>query len=324
MDRCLFLLHCMGHSVDCLTHIRDGCICIPTTNNNYNGDAPLTFLSPPTEPAFCFITPISYLNQFATMSNRHLVLAHLVDDSLTYANFYRDRSQAGDYIMMDNSAYELHEPYSPDRLIDLANKCGAHAIVLPDYPFQPAQVTIDAAEEFAPLFKAAGFHTFFVPQSQRGDLDDWLRAYDYAAESDLIDIIGMSILGIPNALPAIDPAYARVVMTSLLKDRGQFACKAHHFLGLNSGVNLEIPSLLRMNALTSVDSSGPVWSAILGHSYTTEADSYQLVSKVKLPVDFSIPLSKDQPTLDRIRNNVDMTNALFTSPQCAPDWFAKH
>lgn len=254
----------------------------------------------PTQPAFCFITPISYLDPYAISSTRHLVLAHLVDQNEQYANFYKQRSVLGDYIMMDNSAYELLEPYSPDKLLSLAEKCGAHAIVLPDYPFQPADMTINAANSFAQIFHDAGYANFFVPQSKRGDFDDWIKAYQWAANNPLIDIIGMSILGIPNALPNIDPAYARVVMTSILKDRGIFADdKIHHYLGLNSGVNLEIPSLLRMNALNSIDSSGPVWSAILGHTYTKDADSYQQVSKIKLPVDFNIPRTNDKNTLER-------------------------
>lgn len=282
----------------------------------------MKFALPPAEPAFCFITPISYLDQFATMSTRHLVLAHLVDQNETYANFYKTRSDCGDYIMMDNSAYELHEPYSPDKLLELAGKCGAHAIVLPDYPFQPADKTIEAADKFAPIFKNAGYHNFFVPQSQRGDLEDWLRAYDYAAENDLIDIIGMSILGIPNALPDIDPAYARVVMSAMLKDRGQFANKAHHFLGLNAGPGLEIPSLLRMKALTSIDSSGPVWAAHHGHAYSSEYDSLQAVRKLKSVVDFHIPASKDTATLQRITSNCVQTINLFENTTVA-NWYAK-
>lgn len=277
----------------------------------------------PTKPAFCFITPVSYLDLFAVASDRHLVLAHLVDRDEAYANFYKTRSELGDYIMMDNSAYELHEPYSPNKLIQLAKECGAHAIVLPDYPFQEAEVTIKAAQEFAPQFKAAGFHTFFVPQSVRGDLEDWIRAYAWARDNPYIDIIGMSILGIPNALPSIDPAYARVVMTSILQTTGEFAHgKAHHYLGLNSGPGLEIPSLLRMNALTSIDSSGPVWAGIHGHAYSTEYDSLQAVKKLKSVVDFNIPRSKDKATLLRIGNNVDMTNALFLNVEVA-EWYAK-
>lgn len=277
----------------------------------------------PTKPAFCFITPVSYLDLFAVASDRHLVLAHLVDRDEAYANFYKTRSELGDYIMMDNSAYELHEPYSPDKLISLAKLCGAHAIVLPDYPFQEAEVTIEAAREFAPQFKAAGFHTFFVPQSQKGDLEDWIRAYAWARDNPDIDIIGMSILGIPNALPSIDPAYARVVMTSILQTTGEFAHgKAHHYLGLNAGPGLEIPSLLRMRALTSIDSSGPVWAGIHGHAYSTEYDSLQAVKKLKSVVDFNIPRSKDNATIKRITNNVIMTNALFDNQE-QEAWFAK-
>lgn len=285
-------------------------------------------MSVPTTPAFCFITPIPYLEQFAspvtTGPNRHLVLAHLVDQSEVYANYYLHRSLAGDYIMMDNSAYELHEPYSPNKLMRLAEQCGAHAIVLPDYPFQPARKTIDAAKEFAPQFKAAGYHTFFVPQSERGQDYDWEEGYTWAAANPDIDIIGMSILGIPNALPVIDPSYARVVMTALLIDKGIFARnKAHHYLGLNSGPGLEIPSLLRMDALTSIDSSGPVWAGIHGHSYTTDADSLQMVKKLKSVVDFDLPLSKDKATLDRIQHNIDLTLQLFAGGE-GETWYAKH
>ena len=283
----------------------------------------MTHTTVPTQPAFCFITPISYLDMFAVASDRHLVLAHLVDQNDVYANFYKTRSELGDYIMMDNSAYELHEPYSPEKLKSLAEKCGAHAIVLPDYPFQEAEVTIEAAREFAPQFKAAGYHTFFVPQSQKGDLEDWIRAYTWARDNPDIDIIGMSILGIPNALPSVDPAYARVVMTAILQSTGVFAHgKAHHYLGLNAGPGLEIPSLLRMRALTSIDSSGPVWAGIFGHAYSTEYDSLQAVKKLKSVVDFNIPRTKDNATLKRIVNNVSMTNALFDNQE-QEAWFAK-
>jgi hypothetical protein len=224
--------------------------------------------------------------------------------------------------MMDNSAYELHEPYSPDKLLELAGRCGADAIVLPDYPFQEADKTIDAACKFAPAFKTAGYHTFFVPQSETGNMHDWLRGYKWAASNPDIDIIGMSILGIPNALPFIDPSYARVVMTTLLVDRNEFSPKPHHYLGLNAGPGLEIPSLLRMKALTSIDSSGPVWAGIHGHAYTTDADSLQMVKKLKSVVDFNIPLTKDKATLARIRNNIDLTQRLFDTNSAVETWYA--
>ena len=274
-------------------------------------------------PSFCIITPISYL-QYVDMSDTHLVLAHLVDKSEEYANFYKTLEQNHKFIMMDNSAYELKEPYSPDKLIDLGHKCGADAIVLPDYPFQAGSKTIEAAEKFIPLFKEAGFKTFFVPQSQVGDIDDYIETYAWAAQNEDVDIIGMSILGIPNALPNIHPSFARVVMTQLLIDRGIFCFKKHHhYLGLNSGPNLEIPSLVRMNALDTVDSSNPVWTAILGHEYCLNTDSYLSVSKPTMPVDFNIKVSKDMETHTRILHNITLTLELFNDCLNPRVWYAE-
>lgn len=274
-------------------------------------------------PSFCYITPTAYLKDFATASTTHLVLAHLVDQDQEYANFYRDRAQVNDFIMMDCSSYELKEPYSPERLIDLGRECGANAIVLPDYPFHHSKKTIEAAITYAPLFKRHGFKTFFVPQSEVGDLEDWTACYLWAANNPDIDIIGMSILGIPNALPNVDPAYARVVMTALLQDRGIFSKKHHHYLGLNAGPALEIPSLLRMNALDTIDSSNPVWMGILGHEYTKNSDSYLSTKKINMPVDFSCKMSRDRVTLERISRNVQMTQELFTGPVVISPWFAQ-
>jgi len=275
------------------------------------------------KPEFCFITPFDYVN-FAENSNTHLTLAHLVDSNDEYAAFYHMCRTVNDYIIMDNSAYELKEPYDTEKLIALGHKCGANAIVLPDYPFQDSSVTILAAEQYIADFKKDGFHTFFVPQSNIGDYSDWTYAYNWAANHQDIDIIGMSILGIPNAIPHIDPAYSRVVMSQRLIDAGAFnKNKHHHYLGLNAGPALEIPSLLRMQTLDSIDSSGPVWAAILGHQYTTDADSLQSVSKLKMPVNFNHPWSKDEATIARIKHNVKLTKNLFENPEDVMPWYAQ-
>jgi len=256
------------------------------------------------KPSFCIITPVSYLD-YATRSGTHLVLAHLVDTNDTYAGFYSARSFLNEFIIMDNSAYELKEPYQPEKLIQLGKKCGAHAIVLPDYPFQPGYKTIEAAQNFIPQFKDAGFKTFFVPQSTTGDLDDYIACYSFAANNIDIDIIGMSILGMPNAIPYCHSAYARVVLTQILIDHGEFNFnKHHHFLGLNSGPALEIPTLLRMGVLDTVDSSGPVWSAILGHTYNIDADSYQPTSKVKPPFLYAISKIDAESMIIRVSNEI--------------------
>lgn len=269
------------------------------------------------DPAFCIIAPTSYLDQYATQSSTHLVLAHLVDTNDAYANFYKVLSQAypDQRIIMDNSAFEKGASYEPTKLVELGHKCGAHALVLPDYPKQPCNITIEAAVKWAPLFRGEGFATMFVPQSLKGEREDWIDGYRWATDSDLVDIIGMSILGIPNALPHVPPAYARVVMTELLLDRNMFADKYHHYLGLNAAPNVELPTLLMSGVLHSCDSSNPVWAGINGFRYNTMQDSFMPVAKRFLrEVDFDEERSKKNHIHETIQYNLDITLDIFKNP----------
>lgn len=264
------------------------------------------------KPTFCIITPTAYLNTYAIQSRTHLVLAHLVDTDEEYATFYKDRSDAGDRLIMDNGAFELGESYAPDQLVRLGEKCGAHAIVLPDYPFCEAGKTIEAAEQLIPFVKDAGFATFFVPQSKVGDLNDWIAAYEWASQNPDIDIIGMSILGIPNALPDVPTAYARVVMSAIIADRGIIADKHHHYLGLNSAPNVEIPPLLAFGMLDTCDSSNPVWCGINGIQYNTTLSDWMGVQKKYLrEVDFKEHFSKKGHIHEAIQTNINLTMGLF-------------
>lgn len=263
-------------------------------------------------PQFCIITPTAYLDHYATQSSTHLVLAHLVDTDEAYAAFYKERSELGDRLIMDNGAFELGESYAPDMLVELGQKCGAHAIVLPDYPFQPASKTIEASAALIPFVKEAGFATFFVPQSKTGDLNDWLAAYEWAGQNPDIDIIGMSILGIPNAIPEVPAAYARVVVSALIADRGIIADKHHHYLGLNAAPNVEIPALLQFEMLDTCDSSNPVWFGINGVQYNeTYSDWAGIQKKYMRHVDFAEKLTDKAHIHDAIQRNVDMTLGLF-------------
>lgn len=269
-----------------------------------------------TRPGFGIIAPTAYLDKYATQSSFHLVLAHLIDVDVEYTNFYREMSDRGDFIIMDNGAFELGQSYEPNKLIELAGRVAADAIVLPDYPGQDAVKTVQGALDLGNRVRDEGYLTFFCPQSRVGNLEDWISAYRWGVEMPWIDIIGMSILGIPNALPHLPRQYARVVMTQLLIDRGVFGFqKYHHYLGLNAGPNLEIPALVKMGALNSCDSSGPVWAGICGQMYTPMADSFLMTRKVDKHVDFNYPMTANAYVHAAIQTNIDMTLSLFVGEQ---------
>ena len=185
--------------------------------------------------------------------------------------------------------------------------------MLPDYPFKKGQVTIEAAYKLMREVKAEGFKTMFVPQSEAGDKEDWISTYQWAANCSDIDIIGMSILGMPGAMPEIEKSFARVVLTQVLIERGLFNFdKHHHYLGLNGSPNVEIPSLLRMGVLDSNDSSGPVWSAINGFRYNESFSDWMGIQKKYLrEVNFAETRHNKPHILEAIQHNIDLTNQLF-------------
>ncbi len=269
------------------------------------------------QPAFCVIAPTAYLEDYATQSHSHLVLAHIVDTNPTYCEFYKSMANRGDRIIMDCSTFELGESYDPDELVRLGDMCGADTLVLPDYPGKHSSVTITAAKKLIPVFKGEGFSTFFVPQSEMGDIADWIYSYQWAADQEDIDVIGMSILGIPNALPHIPKSYARVVMTELLIDRGMFNLdKHHHYLGLNAGPNVELPSLLMMNALTTCDSSNPVWAGLHGYRYDTmSTDCLPVHKKFLREVDFDYEYVKKSHIHETVQYNLQTIFDIFNNPE---------
>jgi len=165
--------------------------------------------------------------------------------------------------------------FNPEELLGLAKRVHATHIVLPDHPAHPSMVTIDDARRYAPIFKEAGFGTFFVPQSDVGDLEDLITSFAWAASSPLIDYIGVSILAVPNAYRcekgnSLQRFNARWKFMNELYDRNLLQLAAQngkkiHFLGMVDGPN-EIP-LVRDFHIDTWDSSAAVWAGLNSISF---------------------------------------------------------
>ena len=223
---------------------------------------------------FCHIAPVAHLDLVKDRS-AHLTLAHLIDEGhQDYIDFYQN--EKFDINIMDNSAFELYKAqlpmFDPQKLVGLAQQVNATHIVLPDHPSHPSMVGIDDAKRYAPVFKEAGFGTFFVPQSDVLDLEDLITSFAWAASSPLIDYIGISILAVPNAYGCeqnnpLQRFVSRWKFMNELYDRNLLQLAAQngkkiHMLGMVDGPN-EI-SLLRDFHIDTWDSSAGVWTGLNG------------------------------------------------------------
>lgn len=95
-----------------------------------------------------FICPVAHLWDIAVYSNYHLVLAHMVVADESYREFYLARSQAGDYITLDNSSYEMGDNvYTPGELVEIALSVGAKEVMAPEV-YRDGKRTAECVEDF--------------------------------------------------------------------------------------------------------------------------------------------------------------------------------
>tara|TARA_B100001778_G_scaffold312160_1_gene295645 strand:- start:657 stop:1487 length:831 start_codon:yes stop_codon:yes gene_type:complete len=243
--------------------------------------------------------PTDFLEKYAGKYNSHLMLAHLVESDGRYADWFEAYDGAK---ILDNSAFEMYKQKKPmyptEKLLKMGERVKADYIVMSDYPDQVGEVTISAAKEIAPMFKEAGFGTFFCPQSKIGDLEDLVDSFSWAANSPLVDYIGFSILNIPNAYGVeknnkLQRYLSRLKFVQELDKRGILEQivnnkKKIHFLGMVDGPN-EI-ELMGYNGydecIDTWDSSAAVWYGLNGIKFDSSPTG-AVNGKFEKEVDFN-------------------------------------
>jgi hypothetical protein len=202
--------------------------------------------------------------------------------------------------------------YPSDKLLEMAEQINADYIVMSDYPGEPGQKTIDAAKKLGHIFKEAGYKTFFVPQSEVGDFDDYVETFKWALKQDWIDLIGVSILGVPNAYGVekdnnLQRFLSRWHMMKYLEDEGILADtdeKRLHFLGMVDGPN-EIDLVRPYHYyINSWDTSAAVWAGMNDIMFDETPTGLEF-GKCEIEVDFN---EKEWYNQHQVEANVSFIN----------------
>ena len=285
---------------------------------------------------FCQIVP-KKLVPFVETRARHLVLAHLVENDPQYVNLYKEIKQThpGVIYIMDNSEYERYKagepPYDSDKLIAMGKRIQADYIVLSDYPKQDWKVTRDKAIELIPKFKAAGFKTFYVPQSEFGDIAGWAASVKWALDNPDVDLIGLSILACPIAMGIDEGQYdgeltgmirlqrtlARLRCLNYLNQAGiidndnitEKTNHRFHVLGMQ-----DAPSEIELlqpyhDMIASWDSSNAVWHAINGVRYD-DTPTMLKDGKLNTEVDFNWDGEITNDMYSKVWYNINVIDAM--------------
>jgi hypothetical protein len=137
-----------------------------------------------------FITPIPMLEEFAGASKYHLILAHVCEQSPEYTAFYKQRAAAGDYVILDNGAYELGESVQLDLLKKYAEIIKPSVVVLPDVRGDAGR-TLERTVEGISALRGGPWTLMGVPQAPLHEPGTYLWCLQQMYQLEGIGAIGI-------------------------------------------------------------------------------------------------------------------------------------
>lgn len=232
---------------------------------------------------FCYICNVGALSSYGDRSRTHLALAQVIKRSdlarRAYVGFYRERAQRGDYVILDNGAYE-GDQLTTSGLLAAIEEFQPSAIVLPDYPGDFDKTESRSVDFLCALKRHCGvgftdsipIHTIKVLHAADGNLEAFVNSWKTARYYG-VDRIGLSRLtgryGVPvTSLPVeqedVRPGFVRYLSQLGLYDSKDPERQKIHAFGMCSGSLKELKALADLG-VTSCDSSAPIWRGMWGY-----------------------------------------------------------
>jgi len=207
------------------------------------------------------IVPTKFIDSMCTGRDVQMALAHMVLESDEYRAAYWKLTEAGSYIILDNSLIELGAAMTIEQLARAAQMIGADEVILPD-AFRDADETLRMTEAALKAFSGVGAdHVRFMAVVHGADNTSWLHCFDEMVQNPRIDV-----LGLPKVLDEIWSPGGRVGCCSYLEATGrisQAGTKQFHALGIWTDP-IEVLMLRERRWLRSIDTALPFHAGMHG------------------------------------------------------------
>jgi hypothetical protein len=192
------------------------------------------------------------------------VLLHQYLDDPEYADFYDKQSRFGDFVILDNSAYELGSSGASAGLLAVAETLHPKAIFLPDVRFNSKE-TLKQTAEAIPLLRATGALLLGVPQGN--SLSEVSHCYDQLVA------LGVDGFGLYEEIGVVTGLGRRWDFLQYLEDSGRvFGDKYYHLLGMEEDIH-NIAKLAEFQWANSIDSAKPIVYGLYGMELDPEHGS---------------------------------------------------
>lgn len=148
---------------------------------------------------FFTIPPLSDLPLMHAGTAGYFLLAHLYMSDKTYRDFVQKEIPKGAHVILDNGAAE-NSLVTEDILIDLVKEIKPTEVIAPDVLFDMDHTinnTVAFTDRMIQEKLDKDTNIFFCPQGST--IPEWLQAYEFGMENDLVSTIGLSKIAVPYA-----------------------------------------------------------------------------------------------------------------------------
>lgn len=213
--------------------------------------------------------PIVLLTDSLIFNDYHYCLVHLLVENEFYYNFFKERRDSGDYVIMDNSIFELGKAYDSDRYARWIIEMKPDEYIIPD--------SIGDVSETVKLLREWIANYSLIPGKKIGVLQgqtytDLIFCYiEMNRVCDKIAIPFHSIVYLqlfPHSNKLVSMMMGRILLINMLiKDKVINKKKPHHLLGCSLPQEFSYYKGKEYNFIESLDTSNPVMAALSGISY---------------------------------------------------------
>lgn len=242
----------------------------------------------------CVITSTSHLFVYPELGDMDMSLSHLILQDEAYAGYYREQSNKGRYVLLDNSAFELEQQgkgLDPDPVLDAAEITNPSEVIATDVLFK-GQETLESTREFIAAMRRRDligrYKVMGVVQGRTQD--EWLGCLEGLLSIPEINVIGLSKLSVPMSFlgekeSSGNVARARLECTRKIQKRIDTARVLNravlpfqrlgrdvqvHLLGADNWCVYEMRQQVKYPWIRSNDSSCAVWYGSYGDVYDKE------------------------------------------------------
>lgn len=260
------------------------------------------------------ICPVAFLERFVIKSKFHLILPHLVKQYPKYKEFYKKRAEEGDFVLLDNSIFELSYSLSKEELLDIAEDMKVSEVVAPEV-WDDKEGTEKLVEEFIEYHDKQKSNINILAMSQGNSIDELVETFFKWNTHPKINSLGLpfslnyEIKGVSDNVKSL--TLRRVLNRWYLVDRiNKYAqassqhIKHTHLMGLSDAVELQRYKGENYYWIRSNDSSTAFVHGINGITYVNRGLPCE---KIEQKLDFNgysnIILSDMQ--INCINKNID-------------------